>query len=211
MPALLRLHAALRASPWLRRFTAATRLAIAVGFIPSGWTKVLGHRFTTLGTDTTVGFFFEAFYQNQVWYRVVGVAQVLSAILLFMPRTAHLGTLLFLPIIFNIWLVTVGAHFQGTWVITSLMLLANLWLVAWEWDRVSALLAVPRGSPAVSEPTRPWLGAGAALGLLGFGLLWAGNIALVRTTPGLLGFPVAAGAGAVGGAVVAWHIRRMPA
>ena len=58
---------------------------------------------------------------------------------------------------------------------------------------------------------RPWLGVGAALGLVGFGLLWAGNIALVRSTPGLLGFPVAGIAGALGGAVVAWHVGRMPA
>lgn len=41
---------------------AATRVSIALGFIPSGFKKVMGERFTSLGPDDPVGLFFEASY-----------------------------------------------------------------------------------------------------------------------------------------------------
>lgn len=197
----------MRASPWLVRFTAATRLGIAVGFIPSGLRKVMGERFTSLGLDDPVGFFFEAFYRNQLWYRTVGWAQVIAAVLLIFPRTAHLGAFIFFPVIFNIWLVTVGIHFQGTWVITSLMLLANLWLLAWEYDRLVPLLTVRARGTTWRESTLTWVSAFAASGTVAYSGLYAFNIARVQSTIGLTGFVVAAVAGGVYGAVAAWHAR----
>ncbi len=47
---------------------------------------------------------------------------------------------MYFPIILNIWAVTVSMHFRGTWVITSLMLLANVYLLCWEYDRLKPLL-----------------------------------------------------------------------
>ena len=42
------------------------------------------------------------------FYRFVGVAQWLAAGLLLVPRTATLGAFLYLPIITNIFVITVG-------------------------------------------------------------------------------------------------------
>lgn len=207
-----RTHRQIRSMPWLIRFTAATRVLIALGFLPSGWTKLAGNRFTLLGLDNPVGFFFEAFYSNQLWYRSVGLAQILAALLLLVPRTAHLGALLFLPIILNIWLVTVGIHFQGTWVITSLMLLANLWLLAWEWDRLSKMVALrPRGPSSLGDTTFAWIVGCALSGAAAYGVLFGLRVARVDATVGLLGFGVAALAGALLGGVIAWHLRGMSA
>jgi hypothetical protein len=52
-----RLHATVRNQKFLRWFTVFTRIIIALAFLPSGLTKVLGHRFTKLGIDNPVGFF----------------------------------------------------------------------------------------------------------------------------------------------------------
>lgn len=41
-------------------FTWFTRFLLWLAFFPSGLTKVLGNRFTTLAVDTPVGGFFEA-------------------------------------------------------------------------------------------------------------------------------------------------------
>jgi uncharacterized membrane protein YphA (DoxX/SURF4 family) len=206
--ALNRMHHTVRQNPWLVRFTAATRILIAVGFIPSGMRKVLGERFTFLGTETSVGFFFEAFYRNHLWYQAVGWAQVLAAILLLIPRTAHIGAFVFFPIILNIWLITVGTHFQGTWVITSLMLLANLWLLLWEWERIAALLALePRGHRG--ESYLGWSIIGMLSGVSAYTLAYTFNIATSRTWIGSIGFVLGAGLGLAGGALVAWHIRGM--
>lgn len=59
-----RAHAGGRQSVWLRRFTVLTRVLLALGFLPSGVTKLLGNRFTIPGIDNPVGFFFEAFYRS---------------------------------------------------------------------------------------------------------------------------------------------------
>jgi hypothetical protein len=62
-----------------------------------------------------------------------------GALLLF-PATAALGTVLYLPIISNIFFITVALDFKGTWLITGLMLLANIYLLCWEFDRWQALI-----------------------------------------------------------------------
>ncbi len=121
-------------------FTWGTRILLAIGFIPSGMKKVLGQRFTNLGTDTAVGFFFEALYQTGWYWNFLGVMQVLAAILLLIPRTAFLGALLYLPIIINILFIVSSMGFRGTPYIAGLMLLANLYLLFWDLDKTKRIL-----------------------------------------------------------------------
>ena len=134
------LHAKVKQIRLLQYFTAFNRVILAIAFIPSGMTKLLGNRFTSLPLDNPVGFFFEAFYQAHGWYRFVGFAQVLAAILLLIPRTSTLGATIFFPIVLNIAIITISVGFQGTWVITSLMFLANLYLICWDYDKFKAIL-----------------------------------------------------------------------
>jgi CRISPR/Cas system-associated protein Cas5 (RAMP superfamily) len=42
------------------------------------------------------------------YYRLIGVSQLAAALLLLIPRTTLLGALLYLPIIFNICVLTEG-------------------------------------------------------------------------------------------------------
>jgi len=44
-------------------FTWATRILLFLAFLPSGLKKLLGERFTLLGIESPVGFFFEALYR----------------------------------------------------------------------------------------------------------------------------------------------------
>ena len=60
---LNQLHARVKKNRWLKIFTFFTRILLALAFLPSGLTKVLGNRFTVLGIDDPVGFFFEALYR----------------------------------------------------------------------------------------------------------------------------------------------------
>ena len=115
-----------------RLFTLATRVLLAIGFLPSGYVKLMGERFTRLGVDNPVGFFFEAFYRTGFYWNFLGAAQLAAAILLLIPRTRAGGAMVYFPIILNIFLITVAMHFQGTPVITGLMLLGATWLLLWE-------------------------------------------------------------------------------
>lgn len=133
------LHERVQQNRWLRAFTWFTRIIIALAFVPSGLTKVLGHRFTVLGVDNPVGFFFEALYRTGFYWRFLGLCQLAAAVLLVIPRTATIGALMFFPLILNIFVITVSLHFQGTPVITGLMLLANVYLLCWDYDKLKRL------------------------------------------------------------------------
>lgn len=121
-------------------FTWMTRALLALGFLPSGLTKVLGNRFTQLGVDNPVGFFFEALYLSGFYWNFIGAAQLAAALLLLIPRTATLGALVYFPIILNIFLITVSMDFRGTPVITGLMLLGSTYLLCWDFDRLKHLV-----------------------------------------------------------------------
>jgi uncharacterized membrane protein YphA (DoxX/SURF4 family) len=137
--ALDRAHARARGERFLRIFTVVTRILLALGFIPSGITKVLGNRFTVLGIDNPVGFFFEAMYRTGYYWRFLGLCQLVAALLLLVPRTATVGALVYFPLILNIFVITVALDFRGTPVITGLMLLANIYLLCWDYDKLKRL------------------------------------------------------------------------
>jgi len=140
MSSVDQIHERARKNKWLRAFTVFTRIIIALAFVPSGLTKVLGHRFTRLGVDNPVGFFFEAMYRTGFYWRFLGFCQLAAALLLVIPRTATIGALMLFPLILNIFLITVSLHFQGTPLITGLMLLANLYLLCWDYDKLKRLV-----------------------------------------------------------------------
>jgi len=135
-----RLHAAARRNRWLGRLAIVTRILLALGFTPSGYTKLVGHRFTRLPVEDPVGFFFEALYRTGWYWNFLGAAQLLAAVLLLNPRTTTLGAVLYFPIIVNVFLITLSMHFTGTPIITGLMLLGSVFLLCWDYDRFAPIV-----------------------------------------------------------------------
>lgn len=125
---------------WLQRFTSFTRILLAIGFIPPSIVKIVHKPFTVLPDSNPVGHYFNALYQTGFYYEFLGWAQLTAAILLLFPRTAHVGAIMFLPIIVNIAVLTTSVGFVGTWLITILMFFAALYLVAWDYDRLKPIL-----------------------------------------------------------------------
>jgi len=124
---------------WLRYFTVFCRVALALGFIPSGVVKVIGQRFTALPSNHPLGHYFDALQLTGFYYRFIGIGQLTAALLLLIPRTALTGAILYLPIILNICVLTYATRFEGTRIAT-LMLLANLYLLCWDYDRLKYVL-----------------------------------------------------------------------
>jgi uncharacterized membrane protein YphA (DoxX/SURF4 family) len=145
-------HATVKSNRWLGLFTWFTRVLLAVGFIPPGLTKLSGHPFTALSTDTPIGYFFDAFHQTGLWYGFVGACQVAAGLLLLTPWTAALGAVVYFPIILNIFVVTISMDFGGTPVITGLMLLANTYLLCWDYDRLKHVLIPNEPAPGTETP-----------------------------------------------------------
>ena len=128
-----------RANKWFRYFTVFCRVALALGFIPSGFVKVMGERFTGLPSNHPLGHYFDALYLTGDYYTFLGVVQLAIALLLLIPRTALLGALLYFPVIVNICVLAYAVRFEGTR-ITTMMLLANLYLLCWDYERLKSLL-----------------------------------------------------------------------
>lgn len=125
-----------------RLFTWTTRILLALAFIPSGLKKLLGERFTILGLESPVGFFFEALYRTGFYWNFLGFMQLLVAFLIVIPKTTMLGALLYLPIIINIYIIVVAMNFTGTPYIAGMMLLANLYLLFWDYKKIKQIVSI---------------------------------------------------------------------
>jgi uncharacterized membrane protein YphA (DoxX/SURF4 family) len=136
---LERRHGELRRNKWLRYFAVFCRIALALGFIPSGIVKVTGERFTGLPSNHPLGHYFDALYLTGYYYTFIGVGQLITAVLLLIPRTALLGAIFYFPIILNICVLAYSVRFEGTRIAT-LMLLANMFLLAWDYPRLKSIL-----------------------------------------------------------------------
>lgn len=82
---------------------------------------------------------FETLYQSGLYWKFIGFSQLIAAFLLMTQRFSKLGALCFFPIILNVFFITVSYDFVGTIQITSLMLLANIILLVWDWNDLKTL------------------------------------------------------------------------
>lgn len=74
-----------RANRWVNWFSICCRIALAVGFIPSGLVKIGGERFTGLPSNHPLGHYFDALYLTRPYYTFIGIGQLLVALLLLFP------------------------------------------------------------------------------------------------------------------------------
>jgi len=137
-----------KGNQWFRLFTVLCRVALALGFIPSGIVKISGERFTALSSNHPLGHYFDALYHTGYYYTFIGVAQLVIAVLLLIPRTALLAAILYFPVILNICILAYATRFEGTR-ITTLMLLANLYLLWWDYDRLKYILPFKQSNAGV--------------------------------------------------------------
>ena len=134
-----RIHSRAKQVKWLGYFTVFNRVMLALGFLPSGFTKIIGERFTSLSVMHPMGHYLEALHRTGWYYNVIGIIQVAAAVLLLIPRTATLGAVIYFPVILNIFLLSYSVRFEGSWVSSPLMVLANLYLLCWDYDKLKLI------------------------------------------------------------------------
>lgn len=126
---------------FLQIFTIYTRYLIGAAFVISVFS--LGKfastpwlKFENNPPVDSAARFFQTMMNSGMYWHFIGWSQLIAGFLLMTQRYAKLGALLFLPIITNVFIITVSYHFHGTPIITGLMLLANIYLVIWDWDTI---------------------------------------------------------------------------
>jgi hypothetical protein len=136
-------------------FIIYTRYLIGAAFVFASVVKLQGQRFTTMdGINEPINsawHMFETLYQSGLWWKFMGLGQIIAGLLLMTQRYAKLGALMFLPIIANVFIFTLSYDFRGTPIITGLMLVANIMLVFWDWDELKILV---NKTPVIHPPNR---------------------------------------------------------
>jgi uncharacterized membrane protein YphA (DoxX/SURF4 family) len=146
------IYDAAKSDKWLKRFAVFCRIALAVSFVPTGIVKIMGQRFAEgLPSNNPLGHYFDALHLTGYYYTFLGIVQIITAILLLIPRTSLLGALMYFPIITNICVLTYATRFDGTRLIT-MMVLACLFLLIWDYRRLKHILPFkqPETDPPVS-------------------------------------------------------------
>lgn len=178
-----------KANRWYHYFAIFCRIMLALAFIISGFVKISGERFAAgLPVNNPLGHYFEALHQTEYYYTFIGISQLVIAVLLLIPRTAHLGALMYFPVILNICILTYAVRFEGTR-ITTFMLLASLYLLCWYYDRIKCILPFkqfdqydgPRSEKPLSNKF-PFLFFGAVIATLA--VIIIGNIYMYDIRPG---------------------------
>ena len=140
-----RLHSRAKRNSWLWLFSIFCRVALAAGFFPAGMVKILGERFASgLSANHPMGHYLEALHLTGYYYTFIGIVQVTAALMLLIPRTATLGAFLYFPIILNICVLTYATRFEGSLFTAPLMVLANLYVLAWNYEKWKYILPFNR-------------------------------------------------------------------
>ncbi|UZR98379.1 DoxX family protein [Chondrinema litorale] len=146
------LHAKVKYNIWFKYFAVFNRIILAAGFTPSGFVKINNERFTALANNHPMGHYLEALYHTGYYYPFIGVMQITAAILLLIPRTATLGALIYFPIILNICILSFAVRFDGSLFTSPLMVLACLYLICWDYDKIKFILPFKYSTKNDSKP-----------------------------------------------------------
>lgn len=134
----------LKNNKWLQLAVVYTRYAIGGAFVYASLIKIKGQRFTTesgaLNPIDSAWHLFETLYQSGLYWKFIGVAQLLTGFLLMTQRYAKLGAVLYLPVIANVFVITISYYFANTPVITGSILFANILLIVWDWNELKVLV-----------------------------------------------------------------------
>jgi len=137
---------AARDRPALRGLVKAARWFLAVIFIWPGLEKLSGDLFRRAAIEPGLLPFFEALHETGLYWRFVGLSQVVAGVLMLFGRTALLGVLMCLPIYANIMVLLLALPFDLPSIVAGAVLLSlNLCLLVWY---APELGAVVRSSPA---------------------------------------------------------------
>lgn len=125
-------------------FTIYLRYLLGAAFVFASIVKIQGERFTMgSGVDSPINHswhLFETLYQSGIYWHFIGWGQCLAGLLLMTQLFSTLGAIIYLPIMLNIFVITISYYFAGTPMITLLMLLGNVYLLAWDWSRLKVVV-----------------------------------------------------------------------
>jgi uncharacterized membrane protein YphA (DoxX/SURF4 family) len=131
----------------LQLFTISLRYLLGTSFVYASVFKIQGKRFmpepgASTGIDS-LAHFFEAMYQAEIYWHFIGWGQLIAGFLLMSQVFSTLGAVVFFTIVLNIFVITLSFESTSIQLITSLMLLGNIYLLLWDWNKLK-FIALPK-------------------------------------------------------------------
>lgn len=124
--------------------TIGLRYLIGSAFVFASIVKIESQRFTSISGESSPidssWHYFETMYRSGLYWNFIGWGQLIAGFLLMSQRFSTLGAVAFLPIITNVFFVTISYYFAGTPVITFLMLIGNIYLLLWDWNKLKFIV-----------------------------------------------------------------------
>ena len=137
-------------------FTIGLRYVLGASFVYASVFKIDGIRFTPeSGKNAPIDslpHFFETMYQSGFYWQFIGWGQMIAGLLLMSQLFSTVGAVAFFPILMSIWVITFSFESTGVLLITSLMLLGNIYLLLWDWNRIKYLLLPAPGDFVDDNP-----------------------------------------------------------
>lgn len=149
----------LKQKPFLQIFTIYLRYLIGGAFVISVFSlgKFSSETFLNIQENPPLDSaerFFQTMTHSGIYWKFIGWTQIVAGFLLMTQRFAKLGALIFFPVILNIFMITISYHFHGTPIITGLMLLANIYLIVWDWNTIRFIATQPKTETGYSLPLK---------------------------------------------------------
>lgn len=121
-------------------FTIFLRYLLGSAFVWASILKIKGIRFTPFSGETapinSLPHLLESMYRSGFYWHFIGVGQIVAGFLLMSQIFSTLGAVVYFPIILNIFVLTTYFDSPGILAVTSLMLLANIYLLFWDWNKL---------------------------------------------------------------------------
>lgn len=139
-----RLISKLKQIIFFQLFTILLRYLLGAAFVYASVFKILGIRFTQKSGESapinTLPHFMEAMYQSGYYWYFIGWGQFVVSFLLLSQLFSTLGAVAFFPIMLNIVVITTSFDSVNILIITCLMLLANIYLLLWDWNKLKFIV-----------------------------------------------------------------------
>ncbi|MCB0649087.1 MAG: hypothetical protein KDC49_20595 [Saprospiraceae bacterium] len=138
-------------------FTILLRYLLGTAFVWASILKIKGMRFEPQSGENapmgSLSHLLEAMYRTGFYWDFIGWGQLMAGLLIMSQIFSTLGAVVYFPIMLSIFILTTTFESPVFLVMTSLMLLSNIYLLLWDWNKLK-FIVLPHAGEYVDQRTQ---------------------------------------------------------
>ena len=136
--------------------TILVRYALGTAFVYASILKIRGVRFTPGSGENapinSLPHLLESMYRSGFYWSFVGWGQLIAGFLMMSHFLSSLGAVVYFPIMLNIFILTTSFQSPMILAVSTLMLLGNVYLLLWDWNKVQ-FIVLPKPGHYMDQST----------------------------------------------------------